>query len=231
MHMHDPLDGRLPFTLEDAPSGLGLLQDFWAWSFSTLHNTYLRGYIAEYLVLKALQAPQSLLSVPVDHLRTKIEGDIHDLIFFIGNQKYTVQVKSKDSYATNEAFKTSFARGFDPATGKNTAQDHWSDIYVFAYLKLDKAICDQIKRRHERWNKDHNWEPSEKPAHKQDQHTLAKSVIALENWSFYVLPHAALKGRLSIPLNDLRNEATEVTWQGLAREVRHTAAYHGPRRP
>ncbi len=86
MHMHDPLDGRLPFTLKGAPSGKGFLKDFWAWSFSTLHNTYLRGYIAEYLVYKSMLDPHSQLSVPVEHLKTKIEGDIHDLIFFIKNK-------------------------------------------------------------------------------------------------------------------------------------------------
>ncbi|MBX6689228.1 hypothetical protein I8746_06425 [Pseudomonas sp. USTB-Z] len=229
MHMHDPLDGMLPFTLNGAPSGQGLLQDFWAWSFSTLHNTYLRGYIAEYLVLKALQDPQSLLSVPVDHFKTKIEQDIHDLVFFIGNKKYTVQVKSKDSYTADEKFKTSFAEGFDPQTGKNTPRNHWSDIYVFAYLRLDELVCKKVEERHHNWNKDHNWKPSEKSLHKQDQFTLAKSVIAIENWSFYVLSNGALKGRPSIPLNQLKSEAPAVTWQNLARQIRHTAARVGNR--
>ncbi|MBH3310343.1 hypothetical protein [Pseudomonas mosselii] len=229
MHMHDPLDGRLPFTLKGAPSGKGFLKDFWAWSFSTLHNTYLRGYIAEYLVYKSMLDPHSQLSVPVDHLKTKIEGDIHDLIFFIKNKKYTIQVKSKDSYSKDQRFITSFARGYDSIKDKDTHKDLWSDIYIFAYLNLDKTLCERIKNRHLNWNRDHNWQPAQKPAHKTDQYQLARSVIELENWKFYVLPHAALKDRKSITFKKLQSETHPVKWDDLASEIYKTAATFGTR--
>lgn len=205
------------------------LKDFWAWSFSTLHNTYLRGYIAEYLVYKSMLDPHSQLSVPVDHLKTKIEGDIHDLIFFIKNKKYTIQVKSKDSYSKDQRFITSFARGYDPIKDKDTHKDLWSDIYVFAYLNLDKTLCERIKNRHLNWNRDHNWQPTQKPAHKTDQFQLARSVIELENWKFYVLPHAALKGRKSITFKKLQSETHPVKWDDLASEIYKTAATFGTR--
>jgi hypothetical protein len=228
--MHDPLDGKLPLTLNGAPSAQGLLQDFWAWSFSTLHNTHLRGYIAEYLVYKAMLNSQPQLSVPTDHFNTKIEGDIHDLVFFIKNKKYTIQVKSKDSYSEDESFETSFAQGFDPNTNKNTEQNHWSDIYIFSYLELDNTVCDRIKSRHANWNQDHNWRPDEKPAQKTDQFELAKSVIEIENWSFYVLPHIALKGRKSITFNKLQSEIEPVPWKDLAGKIHETATSYGARR-
>jgi hypothetical protein len=222
MHLLDPLTGNEALTRSGASLFPGFLREFWGWSFSALHDPLLRGYLAEFLVYKALlQMHQPVFQIPTSHFSTKMEGDVHDLVFFMNDEKFTLQVKSKDSFSKSQRFDTSFAEGFDCTTGKALAADHWSDFYVFAYLKLDNGKCSQLKSLHEKWNPDPSLATSlEKRTFKATQQQVIDSVLELNNWSFFILEREQLRGQKTIGLNKLhsklrRGEAVHVSYDGL----------------
>lgn len=230
MNLLDPLTGDEPLLQSGKMKVAGFLKSFWGWSFSALHDPLLRGYIAEYLVYRALfrmKPPE--FQVPVSHFSTKMEGDVHDLVFFLFKEKFTIQVKSKDSYSKSQKFDTSFAEGFDCETNKALPADHWSDFYIFAYLTLDNGKCDLLKGLHEKWNPNPSLATApEKASYKSAQKELVSSVLEMDNWTFYILEREQLRGQKSINLNKLRkkvkkHEAVQVGFDDIANALMRLA--------
>jgi hypothetical protein len=224
MNLLDPLSGDEPLTRSAVPEHEGFLKDFWGWSFSALHDPLLRGYIAEYMVYRALfkmQPPK--FQIPTSHFSTKMEADVHDLVFFMNDEKYTIQVKSKDSYSKSQKFDTSFVEGFDCSTNKALPPNHWSDFYIFAYLSLDTDKCELLKSLHEQWNLNPSLATQlEKNEYKTTQDEVVRSVLEISNWTFYILEREQLHRQKSINLNKLRTkvkkrEALEVSYDDIAK--------------
>lgn len=226
MNLLDPLTGNEPLSRSGISEHEGFLREFWGWGFSALHDPLLRGYIAEFIVYKVLLTMQSFeFKIPTSHFSTKMEGDVHDLVFFMNDEKYTIQVKSKDSYSKSLKFDTSFAEGFDCSTNKALPPSHWSDFYIFAYLTLDNGKCDLLKNLHEKWNPNPSIaRQSEKDKYKTTQDEVVKSVLEIDNWTFYILEREELCQQKSISLNKLRtktkkNEALEVGYDDIPRAL------------
>ncbi|MCT4497797.1 hypothetical protein N0U25_08330 [Pseudomonas sivasensis] len=216
MNLLDPLTGTEALTQSGRPIEPGFLTAFWGWGFSALDNPLLRGYLAEFLVYRALfNMPTPDFKVPTSHFSTKMEGDVHDLVFFMNDEKFTIQVKSKDSYSKSQVFDTSFAEGFDCVSNSPLPAEHWSDFYIFAYLALDNKKCQENERLHDKWNPNPSRAlPMEKARFKLNKQALVKSVLELDNWSFYILDREQLRGQKSINLNKLRSKVNkgEAVW-------------------
>lgn len=230
MNLLDPLTGNEPLSRSGFSEYEGFLKEFWGWSFSALHDPLLRGYIAEFMVYKALLTMQSFnFQIPTSHFSTKMEGDVHDLVFFMNDEKYTIQVKSKDSYSKSLKFDTSFAEGFNGSTNKALPPGHWSDFYIFAYLTLDNGKCDLLKSLHEQWNPNPSIATkSEKDKYKTTQDEVVRSVLEIDNWTFYILEREQLRQQKSINLNKLRtkannDEALEVGYDDVAKVLMRLA--------
>ncbi|MGY2397830.1 hypothetical protein [Pseudomonas sp. SDO5271_S396] len=222
MNLLDPLSGNEPLTQGGASKGAGFLNAFWGWGFSALHDPLLRGYLAEFLVYQALLTQHKPpFQIPTSHFSTKMEGDVHDLVFFMGDEKFTLQVKSKDSFSKSQTFDTSFAQGYDCTTNTSLPADHWSDFYVFAYLTLNNDHCAQLKALHEQWNPNPSLaRPRDKLFFKATQKEVVHSVLELDNWRFFVMEREHLRGQKSITLNSLRTrvargQAVQTDYDGL----------------
>lgn len=209
MNLLDPLTGCEALTRNGVPEQYGFVREFWGWGFSALHDTYLRGYFAEYLIYRALLNERSdVFQIPDSHFSTKMEGDVHDLVFFLSDEKFTIQVKSKDSWSVSEKYKTSLTQGYDPLTNQAIREaGHWSDFYVFAYLTLDAGHCKLLDKLHKEWNTaPHLAKEGDKQRYKTAQDAVVRSVLEVENWTFFVVRRADLHGKKDISLADLRSK-------------------------
>lgn len=232
MNLLDPLTGLEALTRNGVPEQPAFVRDFWRWGFSALHNTFLRGYFAEYLIYRQLlQAQDGTFLVPESHFSTKMEGDMHDLVFFLNDEKFTIQVKSKDSLTASEIYKTSLTQGYDTAANRIIREvDHWSDFYVFAYLTLDKAHGDLLDKLHKQWNPaPHLATEADKQRYKAAQDAVVRSVLEIGNWTFFVLKRADLRGREEVTLSELQemvrnDEAMQTSLDNLPFILRMLAA-------
>ena len=116
------------------------LLDFWRWSSSDLVNNALRGVLAEYIVARALDLPDS----------TRIEWDAFDLKT---PQGLTLEVKSAaylQSWQQKALSQITFGiqptRAWEAATNDYTGElRRQADIYVFCLLHhQDKATVDPL---------------------------------------------------------------------------------------
>jgi hypothetical protein len=223
MYLLDPLTGKEPLTQSGTTLEPDFLQRFWGWGFSALDNPLVRGYLAEFLVYRALfNMHQPDFKVPTSHFSTKMEGDVHDLVFYMHDEKFTIQVKSKDSYSKSLAFDTSFAEGYDCLSNSALPAGLWSDFYIFAFLTLDTKKCEENEYLHKKWNPNPSRAlPIEKAQYKLNQQQLIRSVLDLDSWEFYVLEQEQLRGQKTINLTKLRSkvgkgEAVLVKHAGIA---------------
>jgi hypothetical protein len=208
----DPLTGTEALTKDGSPYADNFINEFWGWGYSLLHNPMVRGYLAEFLVYKALVGRCSeRLEVPRSHFDTKVESDVHDLVFFVNKKKFTVQVKSKDSASKSGTFQTSFVRGFDTESNSEIAQKAlWSDFYVFAYLELKAEDWSLVKGRHFEWNIDNSYcTDHEKTEFRKAQNRLVRSVLEINNWSFFIIDRFNLNDQKTITLSSLKNRVSQ----------------------
>ncbi|KPY45378.1 hypothetical protein [Pseudomonas syringae] len=164
-----------------------------------------RGYFAEYMVYTALlKMPNPKFQIPTSHFSTKMEGDVHDLVFWMNERKFTVQVKSKDSFSKLKYFGTSYTRGYDCVTNTHLKKGHWSDIYVFASLTLDNDKCSALEKQHKAWNPDPSRATdAEKQWYAQAQMDIIRSVAEVDNWDFYLIKRSALSGLKQVSLKKI----------------------------
>ncbi|WP_409283498.1 hypothetical protein [Pseudomonas protegens] len=212
MFQLDPLCGDEPLTSGGTIKEENFVKSFWGWNNSALHNPMVRGYFAEFLIYRSLlKMDGQRFQVPISHFATRIESDVHDLVFFLDDVKYTIQVKSKDSYSQDPFFKTSLVQGFNYATNTPIkTPSHWSDFYVFAYLQLDEVLCDLVKGFHFEWNKSLVTQTEKnKQIFKQCQDEIVRSVLELDNWRFYIVEQAHLDLKSGISLAQLTTSVSE----------------------
>ena len=114
-----PLTGAEPFV------GLeGTVADFWRFAMGDLRTNNVRGYLAEYLVAKAVGATQQ-----------RVEWDAYDVITPDG---ITIEVKTSaylQVWAQNKPSAISFtglcAKTWTPQDGYSAASSYNADVYVF----------------------------------------------------------------------------------------------------
>ncbi|AVH25811.1 hypothetical protein [Vibrio diabolicus] len=187
-----PLDGKEPLVEGKEVIIPNIIEDFWKWSYSTIHNPQIRGFLAEYLVYRSLKS-YSDFELFDDYFLTKIEGDVHDLKFGQSNRSYTIQVKSFESYTDskddNKTFNFAKATGFNPITNSDIKlKKHWSDFYVICEIKVSKEQCQLLETTHKKWNANNNRKTAvEIREYSDSQEALRKSIIDVDNWVFYVV--------------------------------------------
>ncbi|EGQ9809321.1 hypothetical protein DC915_RS24855 [Vibrio parahaemolyticus] len=178
------------------------VSDFWRWSYSSLGNPFIRGYLAEFLVFQALKKSRygsinlhnNEDEILNKHFATKMESDVHDLIvcqeFDKKIYKRTLQIKSKDSLTSSFEFDTTVGYDYKEGT-KIVEQENWSDLFVLCDVKVDKDKCMRIKKLNDQFNakgmtiKQYNSFDKEHAAlvkHYRDSH------LNLNNWSFHIVP-------------------------------------------
>lgn len=131
-----PLEGSTPFAGLDAT-----VADFWAWAMSDLRMNNVRGYLAEFLVAKAVGATGR-----------RIEWDAYDVLTPDGVR---VEVKSAaylQAWAQRNLSRISFGnlkgRTWDPETGESPTQTFNADVYVFAIvIAQTHALFDPLDLR------------------------------------------------------------------------------------
>lgn len=134
-----PKTGKEPFHDQFQPLPFTLL-DFWAWSQSDLTNNALRGIIAEFIVMKALDISQTF----------RVEWDAYDLETETGLK---IEVKSAaylQSWQQEKFSKISFGIAptiaWDAKTNTYSSEKkRWADFYVFCLLHhQDKSSIDPL---------------------------------------------------------------------------------------
>lgn len=158
------------------------LQDFWKWAFSDLCSDSLKGYFAEWIVMKLLGIPSERRigwansDLIIDGVKLEVKASSYwqswKLMYDNGVMRdaplHPISAKTKIKFAGLKA------RGGDGAVDPNTEQEFKSDIYVFAFQKEEQI---------DKWD-----------------------AMDLSQWEFYVLPGKTIRdsGRKSIGLSTLK---------------------------
>jgi hypothetical protein len=135
-----PLTGSEPFRLDNQDSAFNVL-DFWRWSISDLVMNTTRGFLAEYIVARAL-------GIPTDGVRESWRA--YDLETTTGlrievKSSAYLQSWSQEAMSTIQ-FVVPKRRGWDATTNQmeSVARRH-ADVYVFALLThTDKASLNPL---------------------------------------------------------------------------------------
>ncbi len=133
------LSGAEPFHLA-GESSVGSVLDFWQWACSDLVTNTFRGWLAEYIVTRALDVP---------------DGVRHDWLPYDLTDENGIKIEVKTSgyvqswhqaKLSTPRFDIARKRGWDPDTDTLTeVPERHSDVYVFCLLKhREQATLDPL---------------------------------------------------------------------------------------
>tara|TARA_R110001583_G_scaffold193772_1_gene363008 strand:- start:910 stop:1818 length:909 start_codon:yes stop_codon:yes gene_type:complete len=174
--------------------------DFWKWAYSSLGNPFVRGYLAEFLILQSLKKNQDKdidvsfheRSIIHNHFNTKMESDVHDLVVCHKHGddvfKRTIQVKSTDTL--RNTYKLECTSGYNYKDNEDEVtqerKENWSDLFILCYVDIDKKLCNRLDEINVILNKHPNRinlinEHAEKVEIYRNQH------LDIDNWKFSVV--------------------------------------------
>jgi len=194
--------------------------DFWKWSYSSLGNPFVRGYLAEFLILQSFKQNQDEnyrvrfheKMIFQNHFHTKMESDVHDLVVCHKYDddifKRTIQVKSTDTL--NNSYKLECTGGYNYKNKKDKKtqerKENWSDLFILCYVDIDKELCDRLDEINDILNENPN-RLDLTNEHADKVESYRKQHLVIDNWKFSVVcTYAIAKERNRLYKKYLRDQ-------------------------